>query len=53
MNLSIAAKDVSVGFHPDGYRIDKTALPINRYTEWEIQQGKIFESTRLRRLFFL
>ena len=24
-----------MGCHPDGYRIDKTALPMNRYTRWE------------------
>ena len=33
------ARDVTVGFHPDGYRIDKTASPMNRYTKWDILQG--------------
>ena len=30
------ATKIEVGFHPDGYRIDKTASAINRYTKWKI-----------------
>jgi hypothetical protein len=30
------ATEIEVGFHPDGYRIDKTASAMNRYTKWEI-----------------
>lgn len=30
------AEEVYIGFHADGYRIDKTASPMNRYTQWEI-----------------
>ena len=33
------AKDITIGFHPDGYRIDKNASPMNRYTKWEIRAG--------------
>ena len=40
MDPVLEVKDVTVGFHPDGYRIDKTAAPMNRYTKWEIIQGK-------------
>jgi hypothetical protein len=36
MDSILQAKDVTVGFHPDGYRIDKTASPMNRYTKWDI-----------------
>ena len=36
MDQVLRAMDVTVGFHPDGYRIDKTAPPINRYTKWNI-----------------
>ena len=36
MDPVLNAKDVSVGFHPDGYRIDKTASALNRYTKWQI-----------------
>ena len=39
MEPVLAAKDVTVGFHPDGYRIDKTASPMNRYTKWEVIPG--------------
>ncbi len=30
------AEEVNIGYHPDGYRIDKTASPMNLYTIWEI-----------------
>ena len=36
MDSLLEAKDVIVGFHPDGYRIDKTTTPMNRYTKWQI-----------------
>jgi len=29
------ANEIDVGYHSDGYRIDKTASPMNRYTRWE------------------
>ena len=32
----IKADDVNIGYHPDGYRIDKTTGPMNRYTKWEV-----------------
>ena len=40
MDPVLDAKDVTVGFHPDGYRIDKTASAMNWYTKWEISDGK-------------
>ena len=30
------AIEVTVGYHPAGFRIDKTATPMNRYTQWRI-----------------
>ena len=30
------ARDIQVGYHPDGFRIDKTTTPMNRYTRWTI-----------------
>ena len=30
------AVDIDIGYHPDGYRIDKTASAMNRYTQWDI-----------------
>ena len=39
MEQTFSAKDINVGLHPDGYRIDKTASPMNRYTKWEILSG--------------
>jgi hypothetical protein len=32
-----AAKEITTGFHPQGFRIDKTAPPIDRYTQWLIK----------------
>ena len=40
MDTTLKAKDVAIGFHPDGYRIDKTASAMNRYTKWDIVAGK-------------
>ena len=31
------AKEVTVGYHPRGFRIDKNASPIDRYTQWLIK----------------
>lgn len=39
MDQTFNAAEITVGFHPDGYRIDKTASPMNRYTKWQILQG--------------
>ena len=36
MNQTFKAADIDIGFHPDGYRIDKTASPMNFYTQWQI-----------------
>jgi len=30
------AEEINIGFHPEGFRIDKTASPLNRYTKWSI-----------------
>jgi len=30
------ATEINVGYHPDGFRIDRTASAMNRYTQWEI-----------------
>ncbi len=41
MEETFAAEDIQKGFHPDGYRIDKSASPLNYYTKWEITpEGK-------------
>ena len=40
MDSVLEAKDVTIGFHQDGYRIDKTAEPMNRYTKWQIIRGR-------------
>jgi hypothetical protein len=39
MDAALDATEVTIGFHPDGYRIDKAASPMNRYAKWDIQQG--------------
>ena len=39
MDQIFNAAEIIVGFHPDGYRIDKTASAMNRYTKWQILQG--------------
>lgn len=36
MEKTFNASDIQKGFHPDGYRIDKTASPMDYYTKWQI-----------------
>ena len=36
MDLTFKAEDIKIGFHNKGYRIDKTASPMDFYTKWEI-----------------
>ena len=39
MEQTFKASEVTVGFHLNGYRIDKTTSPMNMYTKWDILQG--------------
>jgi len=39
MEETFKATQIKVGFHPDGYRIDKTVSPMDWYTKWEILPG--------------
>ena len=36
MAQAFKASEIEIGYHPDGYRIDRTASPMNRYTKWRI-----------------
>ena len=36
MDNTFNAADIRIGFHPDGYRIDKTGSPMDFYTKWQI-----------------
>jgi len=41
MDGEFKATDIQIGFHPEGYRIDKTASPMDLYTKWQITpEGK-------------
>ncbi len=33
---TVKADHVEIGYHPSGFRIDRTASPMNRYTRWTI-----------------
>ncbi len=46
MDQMLRAREVIVGFHPDGYRIDKTATPMNRYTKWQILSGNQWHNAK-------
>jgi len=37
MAETFKANEVEIGYHPEGYRIDKKTLPMNRYTKWDKQ----------------
>lgn len=34
--VSYRATEIQTGFHPAGYRIDKSAAPLDFYTKWQI-----------------
>lgn len=36
MEKTYSASEIRKGFHPEGYRIDKTASPMDFYTKWQI-----------------
>ena len=38
------AQEIQIGYHPDGYRIDKTTSAMNRYTKWRIQSDGNWEN---------
>lgn len=40
MDQTFDATEIEVGFHTAGYRIDKTASAMNRYTKWNVAPGK-------------
>ena len=41
MDKKLKATEIQIGFHPEGYRIDKTASAMDLYTKWEITpEGK-------------
>lgn len=39
MEETFCAEEITIGFHPKGYRIDKTTSPGNWYTQWDIVAG--------------
>ena len=42
MEQTYDTAEVDIGFHPDGYRIDKTASSVNWYTKWQILSGTLW-----------
>ena len=36
-DATFKAEEMTIGYHPEGFRIDKTASPLDRYTQWTIQ----------------
>lgn len=39
MDKKFKATQIDIGYHPDGFRIDKTTSPMNRYTKWEVESN--------------
>ncbi len=46
MDSPLNASDVTVGLHPNGYKIDKTASAMNRYTKWEITENNQWKNPK-------
>jgi hypothetical protein len=39
MKQTLKAREIKTGYHPSGYRIDKNASAMNRYTHWTISEN--------------
>ena len=39
-------EEIEVGYHAEGYRIDKTASAMNRYTQWQIRTDGQWENPK-------
>ena len=39
MSSTVSADEIEIGYHPDGYRIDKNAEPMYRYTRWTVSDN--------------
>jgi len=46
MEQTFKAAEIKIGFHPDGYRIDKTASPMKLYTKWQISENGKWHSPK-------
>jgi len=44
MKETFRAKEIEIGYHPDGYRIDRTASPMNFYTQWKVDEDGTWHS---------
>jgi len=44
--LTFKAVAIDIGYHPDGYRIDKTASAMNRYTQWKISTNQEWKNPK-------
>ena len=46
MQETFKAVEIKIGYHSDGYRIDRTASPMNFYTKWQISQDGMWHSPK-------
>ncbi len=46
MDQTLDVSEITVGFHPDGFRIDKTVAAMNRYTHWDVLPGNHWRHPR-------
>ncbi|HIJ72292.1 MAG TPA: hypothetical protein HPP87_13200 [Planctomycetes bacterium] len=46
MTKTYEVGDIDIGYHPAGYRIDKTASPMNLYTKWKVTDDGRWHSPR-------
>ena len=46
MAKTYKASEIETGYHPEGYRIDRTASPMNFYTRWQISEDGVWHSPK-------
>jgi len=42
MPKTFKANEIDIGYHPSGFKIDKNAPPLDRYTQWNINEDGIW-----------
>ena len=42
MEQTFHIERITIGFHPEGYKIDRIASPIGPYTRWKVEAGCVW-----------
>jgi len=46
MPQTFKTSEINIGYHPSGFKIDKTASPLDRYTRWDIDENGMWHNKK-------